>query len=59
MPRFRSAWSPVVLSALVVALCSVGITKGGTGHGTPGSAPGPAAGGSDADAALSPDLGWD
>ncbi|MEU2548121.1 hypothetical protein ABZ618_22225 [Streptomyces roseolus] len=59
MPRFRSAWSPVVLSALVVALCSVGLTKGGAGHGTSGSAAGPAAGSSDADAALSTDLGWD
>ncbi|GGR13954.1 hypothetical protein [Streptomyces roseolus] len=59
MPRFRSAWSPVVLSALVVALCSVGVVKSGTGQGTSGSAAGPAAGGSDTDAALSLDLGWD
>ncbi|MFF5502877.1 hypothetical protein [Streptomyces roseolus] len=59
MPRLRSAWSPVVLSALVVALCSVDLGQGGTGHGTSGSASGPASDDPDADAALSLDLGWD
>ncbi|MEU2505120.1 hypothetical protein ABZ621_10425 [Streptomyces sp. NPDC007863] len=55
MPRPRTAWSPVVLSALVVALCSIGLAKGGAGHGTSG----PAGLAADSSGAVPLDLGWD